>query len=109
MHSVRPATRDWPLSASLWSCRFCLSGLLPMPGRLPFDPYEIKHKDRIEDWDQEQSDEGSDGKSADLGIAQRFPERATFKCEREQRKDSCGHGDHHGSNTLNPGIGKSSL
>jgi len=77
--------------------------------RFPFDPLEIEHKDRVEDWDQEQSDEGSDGKSADLGIAQRFPERATFKCEREQRKDSCAHGEHHGANTLNSGIRKSSL
>src|SRR6266404_101527 len=101
---------------SLIACWACLSRCwfrflvrLSVFSRFPFDPLEIEYKNRVEDWDQEQRNEGSDGESADLGVAQGFPERATFKCERKQRKDSCGHSDHHGSNALNAGIGKSTL
>jgi hypothetical protein len=32
-----------------------------------------------------------------------------FEGEREQSKDRCAHGDHYGSNTLDPSIGKSTL
>src|SRR5713101_6046372 len=98
--------------AARYSSRCCclyLSGLLRAPGRLPFDPLEIEDKDRVEDRDQEQGDEGCDGESADLGIAERFPERAPFERERKQSKNRCAHGDHHGSNPLNPGIRKSTL
>jgi len=90
-------------------CWLCLRGLLPIPCRFPFDPLQVEYKNRVEDRDQEQGDEGSDGESADLGIAQRFPERATFECEGKQSKDGCADGDHHGSNTLNAGIRKSTL
>src|SRR3989441_4034904 len=90
-------------------CWLCLSRLLPVPCRFPFDPLEIQYKDGVEDWDQQQGDESSDGQSTDLGVAQGFPERATFKCERKQSKDGCSHGDHYGSNTLNSGIWKSAL
>src|SRR5260370_17327863 len=76
---------------------------------IPPNPLQVQNKNRIEDRDQEQGDEGSDGESTNLGIAERFPERTTFKCERKQRKDRCTHGDHHGTNALNPGIRKSSL
>src|SRR5258708_28685641 len=76
---------------------------------LPSYPFEIEHKNRVEDRYQEQGDEGGDGESADLGIAQRFPERATFECERKQCKDRCAHGDHHGSNTLDSCIRNSTL
>src|SRR5882672_9015932 len=92
-------------------------GLVPLAtSRLPFfgcyvprNPLQIQDKNRVKDRDQEQGDEGSDGESADLGIAERFPERATFECERKQSKYRCAHGDHHGSKTLNPGIRKSTL
>ena len=46
----------------------------------PFDPFEIEYKDRVEDRNQEQGNEGSDGETADLGVAERFPERSTFQC-----------------------------
>src|SRR5713101_1398726 len=90
-------------------CWLCLMLLLSVPCRFPFDPLEIEYKNRVEDRDQEQGDEGCDGESADLRIAQRFPERATFECERKQSEDGCAYGDHHGPNTLNAGIGKSTL
>src|SRR5260370_35228798 len=54
-------------------------------------------------------DEGSDSECDDLAIAKRFPQRTTFECERKQSKDCCAHGDHHRSNTLNPGVRKSAL
>src|SRR6266851_6183080 len=76
---------------------------------IPPNPLQVQNKNRIKDRDQEQGDEGSDGESTNLGIAERFPERTTFKCERKQRKDGCTHGDHHGTNALNPGIRESSL
>src|SRR6267143_166594 len=76
---------------------------------IPPNPLQVQNKNRIEDRNQEQGDEGSDVESADLGIAERFPERATFECERKQSKYRCAHGDHHGSKTLNPGIRKSTL
>src|SRR3989441_2993243 len=38
-------------------CWLCLSRLLPVPCRFPFDPLEIQYKDGIEDWNQQQSDE----------------------------------------------------
>ena len=41
----------------------------------------------------EQCDEGGDSQSADLGIAERFPERATFECKRKQCQDRRAHGD----------------
>src|SRR5258708_38720050 len=56
------------------------------PCGLPFDPLQIEHKNRVEDRDQQQSDEGSDCKSADLRIAKRFPEWATLDCKRKQSK-----------------------
>src|SRR6266566_894674 len=90
-------------------CCLRLRGLLWVPCRFPFDPLQIEYKNRVEDRDQEQGDEGSDRESANLGIAQRFPERATFECKRKQSEDSCAHGDHHGPNALNTGIGKSTL
>src|SRR5579864_2881234 len=90
-------------------CWLCLSRLLPVPCRFPFDPLQIQYKDGVEDWDQQQGDESCDGESTDLGVAQGFPERATFKCERKQGKDRCAHRNHHGSNTLNSGIRKSAF
>src|SRR5258707_12198849 len=84
-----------PAEHSSRCCWFCLSGFLSVPCRFPFDPFEVKYKDRVEDWNQKQGDKGSDGKSADLGIAERFPERAAFKCEREQGKDCWAYGNHH--------------
>jgi len=50
---------------------------------VPRNPLQIQNKNRVKDRNQEQGDEGSDGESADLGIAERFPERATFECERK--------------------------
>src|SRR6266404_6297251 len=95
------------------SCRHVVgsasSRLLPVPCRFPFDPLQIEYKDGVEDWDQQQGDERCDGQSADLCVAQRFPERATFKCERKQSKDRRGHCDHHRSNTLDSGIRKSAF
>src|SRR6266481_6221674 len=76
---------------------------------IPPNPLQVQNKNRIEDRDQEQGDEGSDGESADLGIAEGFPERATFECEREESKDRRADGDHHGPDTLNPSIRKSAL
>src|SRR5580692_7335758 len=90
-------------------CRFCLSSLLWILFRFPFDPLEIEYKNRVEDRDQEQGDEGSDGQSADLGIAQWLPQRAAFECERKQSKDRCAHGDQYWANTLNSSIRKSTL
>ena len=69
----------------------------PVVSRFPFDPLEIEDKNRVKNRDQEQGDERGDGESADLGVAQRFPERATFECERKQSQDRRAHGDHHGS------------
>ena len=43
---------------------------------VPRNPLQIQDKNRVKDRDQEQGDEGSDGESAHLGIADRFPERA---------------------------------
>src|SRR6266550_4134944 len=42
---------------------------------VPRNPLQIQNKNRVKDRDQEQGDEGSDGESAHLGIADRFPER----------------------------------
>src|SRR6266850_6933674 len=81
------------------SVRFCF----------PSDPLKIEYKNRVEDRDQEQGDKRCHGESANLGIAERLPQRATFECERKQCKDCCGNGDHHGSNTLNARIRKSTL
>src|SRR5260370_36590707 len=75
----------------------------------PTDPLQIEYKNRVEDRDQQQGDEGRDGESAHLGVAEGFPERAAFESERKQSKDRGGHSDHHRSNTLNPGIRKSAL
>ncbi len=77
--------------------------------RFPFDPFQIEYENRVEDWDQEQGNEGCHSESADLGIAQGFPERAPFEGERKQSQDGCGHGDHHGSNALNAAIRKSAF
>src|SRR5580704_2501986 len=98
-----------PAEYSSRCCWLCFRDLLPVLCRVPFDQLQIEYKNRVKDRDQERSDESSDGESTDLGIAQRFPERATFECAREQGKDRCAHGDHHGSNALNPGIRKSTL
>src|SRR6266478_8438635 len=76
---------------------------------VPSNPLQVQDKNRVKDRDQEQGDESSDGEPADLGIAERFPERATFERERKQSKYRCAHGDHHRSKTLNPGIRKSTL
>src|SRR5258708_9784905 len=87
----------------------CVERSLFSFSRFPFDPLQIEYKDRVKDRDQEQGDERSDSQSSDLGIAQGLPERATFKCERKQGKDRRGHGDHHGSNTLNTGVREGAL
>src|SRR5260370_5730394 len=76
---------------------------------VPRNPLQVQDKNRVKNGDQEQSDEGSDGESADLGIAEGLPERATFEREGKQSKDRCSHGNHHGPNALNPGIRKSTL
>src|SRR5260370_39309941 len=76
---------------------------------VPRNPLQVQDKNRVKNGDQEQSDKGSDGESADLGIAEGLPERATFKCERKQSKDRRAHRDHHGANTPNPGVRKSTL
>src|SRR5260370_3735258 len=75
----------------------------------PSDPLQIEYKNRVEDRDQQQGDEGRDGESAHLGVAEGFPERAAFESERKQSKDRGGHSDHHRSNTLNPGNRKNAL
>src|SRR5260370_18743882 len=100
---------DCLLSSSLCRCCLCLRALLSVPCRFPFDPFQIEYKNRVEDRDQDQRDDGNDGKSAHLRIAQTFPERATFECKRKQRKNGRAYGDHHGSNTLNAGIRKSAF
>src|SRR3954447_24071914 len=92
-----------------WVVLQCFSDLLSFVSRFPFDPLQIEYKNRVEDRDQEQRNEGSYRESADLGIAQRFPERATFECERKQSQDRRAHSDHHGSNTLNAGVRKCAL
>ena len=75
---------SWLLLTHSSRCRWrCLSRLVPVPCRFPFNPLEIQYKDGVEDWDQQQGDESSDGQSADLGIAQGFPERAPFEGERK--------------------------
>jgi hypothetical protein len=61
----------------------------------------IEYKNGIEGRDQEQGDKSSNGKSADLGITDEFPERATFERERKQSKNCCTHRDYHGANPLN--------
>src|SRR6266481_9968005 len=90
-------------------CWLGFSSLMSIPCSFPFDPFEIEYKDRVKDRNQEQRDEGSDGETADLGVAERFPEGATFECERKQSKDRCANGDHHWANTFNPGIRQSTL
>src|SRR5258707_59580 len=75
----------------------------------PLDPLEIEDKNGVEDRNQQKGDEGSDSQSADLGIAERLPERATFECEWKQSKDRCAYRDHHRANALDPGIRKSAL
>jgi hypothetical protein len=77
----------------LW---FCLRGFLWVLSRFPFDPLEVEHKDRVKNRNQEQGDEGGNSEPADLGIAERFPEGATFESKRKQGKDRCANGDHHG-------------
>src|SRR5258708_2066913 len=99
----------WLAHDRLHSSRCCWFLLLSVPCRLPFDPLQIEYKNRVENRYQEQGNEGCDGESADLGIAQGFPERAAFECERKQSKNRCAHGDHHGTNAFNSGIGKSTL
>src|SRR5713226_2516748 len=76
---------------------------------IPPNPLQVQNKNRIEDRDQEQGDEGSHGESTNLGIAERNTERTTFKCETKQLKDRCTHGDHHGPDTLDARIRKSTL
>src|SRR6266404_2936190 len=109
--SILPGYKDSLLFGELSSRsrRLGIRGLLSALCRFPFDPLQIEYENRVEDRDQHQGDESSDRETADLGIAQRFPERAAFECERKQRKDRCAHGDHHWSNTLNAGIRKSAL
>src|SRR5260370_9736301 len=75
-------------------CRSCLAlnvshhwlhswcGLLCSLLRVPFNPLEIEHKDRVENGDEEQGDEGGDGQSADLRVTERLPERTTFESKR---------------------------
>src|SRR5258708_23948787 len=77
--------------------------------RIPLNPLQIEYKDCVEDRDEKQRNEGRDGESADLGITERFPERATFEREREQSQDRCASRDHHGTNSLNSAIVKSTL
>src|SRR5205085_8856914 len=102
--------RSWPATpVAKGRVRMLLGELLSVHLRFPFDPLEIEHKDRVKDGDQEQCDESGYGKSTDLGITKRLPERATFECERKQCQDRRAHGDHYGSNALNPGIRKSAL
>src|SRR5206468_10710253 len=45
---------------------------------VPRNPLQVQDKDRVEDWHQEQGDKGGDGEAANLGIAERLPERATL-------------------------------
>src|SRR5258708_32664990 len=90
-------------------CWLGFSSLMSIPCSFPFDPFEIEYKDRVKDRNQEQGYEGSDGASADVGVAKRFPEGATFECEWEQSQDRCANGDHHGANAFDPGIRKSEL
>src|SRR5882757_4547387 len=99
----------WKPASKSRDCCLCVIGLLFFPGRLPSDPLEVEHKNGVKDRDKEQGDESSDGKPADLGIAERFPERAAFERERKQSEDRRAHGDHHRANTLNPSIRKSAL
>src|SRR5258706_16364911 len=108
------------LTVIFGSATLCDSKVLNLNGlglgrnRLPFfgcyvprNPLQVQDKNRVKDRDQAQGDEGSDGESADLGIAERFPEPATFESERKQGKYRCAPADHHGPTTLNPGIRKS--
>src|SRR6267378_4651343 len=76
---------------------------------IPPNPLQVQNKNRVEDRNQEQRDEGSDSESTDLRITERFPEWATLECEREQSKDRRADGDHHRPDTLNPSIRKSTL
>ena len=78
-------------------------------GHVPRNPLQIQDENRVKNRNQEQGDKCSDGESTDLGIAERFPERAAFERERKQSKNRCAHGDHHRSNTLDPGVRKSTL
>src|SRR6266478_1280204 len=76
---------------------------------VPRNPLQVQNKNRVKDRDQEQRDEGSDGESANLGIAERLPERPPFERERKQSKDGRPDGDHYRTNALNAGIGKSTF
>src|ERR1700730_12404854 len=90
-------------------CWFFRTGLFSVLCRFPLDPLEVENKDCVEDGDQKQGNEGSDSESADLGIAERLPERAAFECQWKQSKDRCAHSDHHGANTLNSRVEKGAL
>src|SRR5260370_33703288 len=70
----------------------------------PSDPLQIEYKNRVEDRDQQQGDEGRDGESAHLGVAEGLPERAAFESERKQSKNRDGHSDNTRANTRNPGV-----
>jgi hypothetical protein len=45
---------------------------------VPRNPLQVQDKNRVKGRDQEQSNKGSDGESADLGIVEGFPERTAF-------------------------------
>src|SRR5258708_3100675 len=77
--------------------------------RFPLDPLEVEDKNGVEDRNQQKGREGSEREPADLGIAERLPERAAFECEWKQSKDRCAYRDHHRANALDPGIRKSAL
>src|SRR5258708_2378290 len=94
-----PFTGHWSRCSGLWvSSRFYVRGFLPILCHLPLDPLEVKDKNRVEARHQQQGDEGSDSQSADLGIAERLPERAAFEGEWKQSKDRCAYCDHHRAN-----------
>ena len=40
---------------------------------LPSDDLQIEHKDRVEDWHDDESDHGGERKTADLGVTEGLP------------------------------------
>ncbi len=61
---------------------------------VPGEDLQVKDEDRVHHGHHEQSDKGRHGQSADLGVAERLPERAAVHGEREQRDHGRQDGDH---------------
>src|ERR1035437_2305376 len=84
--------------------RSAKSSALIIMRRFPLHDFQVEDGDAVEDRDQKKRDEGSNCQSADLGVAERLPERSAVAGEEEESENRCADGNEDGAQTLDSSV-----